>query len=75
MFCVFQDFAIKTVKSTHEFWKALISKKTSAGEINWWITHTQYVISTISDIFFHNIQYVIILHRVQFDRTMTAEHG
>lgn len=32
---VFQDFAIETVKSTHEFWKALISKKTGAGELNW----------------------------------------
>lgn len=30
-----QDFAIKTVKDTHEFWKALISKKTDAGELNW----------------------------------------
>lgn len=30
-----QDFAIKTVKSTHQFWKALISKQTSAGELNW----------------------------------------
>uniref|UniRef100_A0A3Q3MZ37 inorganic diphosphatase n=1 Tax=Mastacembelus armatus TaxID=205130 RepID=A0A3Q3MZ37_9TELE len=29
-----RDFAITTVKSTHEFWKALISKKTSAGELN-----------------------------------------
>lgn len=34
----FQDFAIQTVKSTHEFWKALISKKTDAGELNWWAT-------------------------------------
>ena len=33
--CVLQDFAIKTIKSTHEFWKALISKKTDAGELNW----------------------------------------
>lgn len=32
-----QDFAIKTVKDTHEFWKALISKKTDAGELNWWV--------------------------------------
>lgn len=31
----FQDFALKTVKETHEFWKALISKKTNAGELNW----------------------------------------
>ncbi|XP_023258545.1 inorganic pyrophosphatase-like, partial [Seriola lalandi dorsalis] len=29
-----RDFAIATVKSTHEFWKALISKKTDAGELN-----------------------------------------
>uniref|UniRef100_A0A671XW65 inorganic diphosphatase n=1 Tax=Sparus aurata TaxID=8175 RepID=A0A671XW65_SPAAU len=29
-----RDFAIKTIKSTHEFWKALISKKTDAGELN-----------------------------------------
>ncbi|XP_036073081.1 inorganic pyrophosphatase 2, mitochondrial [Oryzias melastigma] len=29
-----RDFAIKTVKSTHEFWKVLISKQTSAGELN-----------------------------------------
>uniref|UniRef100_A0A3Q3WKL0 inorganic diphosphatase n=1 Tax=Mola mola TaxID=94237 RepID=A0A3Q3WKL0_MOLML len=29
-----RDFAVKTVKSTHEFWKALISKKTDAGELN-----------------------------------------
>lgn len=33
-----QDFAIETVKTTHEFWKALISKKTDAGELNWWAT-------------------------------------
>ena len=32
---VFQDFAIKTIKDTHEFWKALISKNSSAGELNW----------------------------------------
>lgn len=32
---VLQDFAIETVKSTHEFWKALISKKTDAGGLNW----------------------------------------
>uniref|UniRef100_A0A8C7KJ21 inorganic diphosphatase n=1 Tax=Oncorhynchus kisutch TaxID=8019 RepID=A0A8C7KJ21_ONCKI len=29
-----RDFALKTVKETHEFWKALISKKTNAGELN-----------------------------------------
>uniref|UniRef100_A0A671SJB4 inorganic diphosphatase n=1 Tax=Sinocyclocheilus anshuiensis TaxID=1608454 RepID=A0A671SJB4_9TELE len=29
-----RDFAIKTVKDTHSFWKALISKKTDAGELN-----------------------------------------
>uniref|UniRef100_A0A3P9ATZ3 inorganic diphosphatase n=2 Tax=Haplochromini TaxID=319058 RepID=A0A3P9ATZ3_9CICH len=29
-----RDFAIETVKSTHEFWKALISKMTNAGELN-----------------------------------------
>ncbi|TWW81946.1 Inorganic pyrophosphatase [Takifugu flavidus] len=29
-----RDFAIKTVKDTHEFWKALVSKKTDAGELN-----------------------------------------
>uniref|UniRef100_A0A8C5HZ39 inorganic diphosphatase n=1 Tax=Gouania willdenowi TaxID=441366 RepID=A0A8C5HZ39_GOUWI len=29
-----RDFAIKTVKSTHEFWKALVSKATSTGELN-----------------------------------------
>jgi len=29
-----RDFAIKTVKETHEFWKALMSKKTDAGGIN-----------------------------------------
>ncbi|XP_051529595.1 inorganic pyrophosphatase 2, mitochondrial isoform X2 [Myxocyprinus asiaticus] len=29
-----REFAIKTVKDTHSFWKALISKKTNAGEIN-----------------------------------------
>ncbi|XP_062234351.1 inorganic pyrophosphatase 2, mitochondrial [Platichthys flesus] len=29
-----RDFAINTVKSTHEFWKALISKKTSASDLN-----------------------------------------
>lgn len=34
-FCILQDFAIETVKSTHEFWKALISKMTNAGELNW----------------------------------------
>ncbi|MED6237834.1 hypothetical protein ATANTOWER_022221 [Ataeniobius toweri] len=28
------DFAIQTVKSTHEFWKALISNKSNAGELN-----------------------------------------
>ncbi|XP_058649884.1 inorganic pyrophosphatase 2, mitochondrial isoform X2 [Onychostoma macrolepis] len=30
-----RDFAIKTVKDTHSFWKALISKNTDAGELNW----------------------------------------
>ncbi|XP_052362564.1 inorganic pyrophosphatase-like [Oncorhynchus keta] len=29
-----RDFALKTVKETHEFWKALISKKTNNGELN-----------------------------------------
>ncbi|XP_077086960.1 inorganic pyrophosphatase 2, mitochondrial [Siphateles boraxobius] len=29
-----RDFAIKTIKDTHSFWKALISKKTDAGELN-----------------------------------------
>ncbi|XP_067225587.1 inorganic pyrophosphatase 2, mitochondrial [Chanodichthys erythropterus] len=29
-----RDFAIKTVKDTHSFWKALISKKTDAGELS-----------------------------------------
>ncbi|XP_051968843.1 inorganic pyrophosphatase 2, mitochondrial [Xyrauchen texanus] len=29
-----REFAIKTVKDTHSFWKALISKKTNAGDIN-----------------------------------------
>ncbi|KAK2884680.1 hypothetical protein Q8A73_021154 [Channa argus] len=29
-----RDFAIKTVKSTHAFWKAMISKKSNTGEIN-----------------------------------------
>lgn len=29
-----RDFAIKTVKDTHSFWKALISKNTDAGELN-----------------------------------------
>ncbi|XP_068439447.1 inorganic pyrophosphatase 2, mitochondrial [Clinocottus analis] len=29
-----RDFAIQTIKSTNEFWKALISKKTNAGELN-----------------------------------------
>ncbi|KAF3853708.1 hypothetical protein F7725_014396, partial [Dissostichus mawsoni] len=29
-----RDFAIKTIKDTHEFWKALISKNCSAGELN-----------------------------------------
>ncbi|KAG7261031.1 hypothetical protein CRUP_001374 [Coryphaenoides rupestris] len=29
-----RDFAIETVKSTHEFWKALVSKKTNAGELH-----------------------------------------
>lgn len=32
---VSQDFAVKTIKSTHEFWKALVSKATDAGELNW----------------------------------------
>lgn len=45
-----QDFAIKTVKDTHEFWKALISKTTDAGELNWWvksrlIPQTEYTMS------------------------------
>lgn len=34
-FSVFQDFAIKVIKDTHTFWKALISKNTNAGELNW----------------------------------------
>lgn len=29
-----KDFAIKTIKATHGFWKALISQQTSAGELN-----------------------------------------
>ncbi|XP_019730183.1 inorganic pyrophosphatase 2, mitochondrial isoform X5 [Hippocampus comes] len=29
-----RDFAIETVKSTHQFWKALIAQKTDAGELN-----------------------------------------
>ncbi|KAK7904643.1 hypothetical protein WMY93_017250 [Mugilogobius chulae] len=29
-----RDFAIKTVKSTHEFWKAMITKQSDAGELN-----------------------------------------
>ncbi|XP_031416880.1 inorganic pyrophosphatase 2, mitochondrial [Clupea harengus] len=29
-----RDFAIKTVKETHVFWKALISKKSESGELN-----------------------------------------
>ncbi|KAL0964569.1 hypothetical protein UPYG_G00325770 [Umbra pygmaea] len=29
-----KDFAIETIKSTHDFWKALISQKTNAGELN-----------------------------------------
>ena len=40
--CVFQDFAIKTVKDTHEFWQALISKRTDAGELNWWVLMLHY---------------------------------
>lgn len=32
---MFQDFAIEVIKSTHNFWKALISQKASAGELNW----------------------------------------
>lgn len=30
----FQDFALDVIKSTHEHWKALITKKTDGGEIN-----------------------------------------
>ncbi|XP_061561607.1 inorganic pyrophosphatase-like [Phycodurus eques] len=29
-----KDFALETVKSTHQFWKALISRETAAGELN-----------------------------------------
>ncbi|GAA6107399.1 inorganic pyrophosphatase [Tachysurus ichikawai] len=29
-----KDFAIKTIKSTHDFWKALISQQTSAGALS-----------------------------------------
>ncbi|XP_062851290.1 inorganic pyrophosphatase [Trichomycterus rosablanca] len=29
-----KDFAIKVIKSTHDFWKALISEQTNAGELN-----------------------------------------
>lgn len=32
---VFQDFAIEVIKSTHNFWKALISQTANAGELNW----------------------------------------
>ena len=28
-----QDFAIKTIKSTHEHWRALVQKQTNGGEI------------------------------------------
>ncbi|MBN3312244.1 NPFF1 protein, partial [Atractosteus spatula] len=30
-----KDFAIEIIKSTHGFWKALVSKKTSSGELSW----------------------------------------
>lgn len=29
-----RDFAVKTVKDTHEFWKAMITKRSDAGELN-----------------------------------------
>ncbi|XP_067858777.1 inorganic pyrophosphatase-like, partial [Heptranchias perlo] len=29
-----KDFAIRVIQSTHAFWKALVTKKSSAGEIN-----------------------------------------
>ncbi|XP_061612539.1 inorganic pyrophosphatase 2, mitochondrial isoform X2 [Phyllopteryx taeniolatus] len=29
-----KDFALETVKSTHQFWKALISRETAAGELS-----------------------------------------
>lgn len=35
MFNVFQDFAIKVINTTHDFWKALITQKANAGELNW----------------------------------------
>lgn len=35
IFCLFQDFAIEVIKSTHKFWKALISQNSTAGELNW----------------------------------------
>lgn len=38
MFNVFQDFAIKVINTTHDFWKALITQKANAGELNWWVT-------------------------------------
>lgn len=31
----FQDFAIDVIKSTNNFWKALVSQQTSAGKLNW----------------------------------------
>lgn len=36
MLHLLQDFAIETIKTTHGFWKALISQQTSAGELNWY---------------------------------------
>lgn len=35
LFCVFQDFAIQVIKSTHNHWKDLISQKAKAGELSW----------------------------------------
>lgn len=36
---LFQDFAIEVIKTTHGFWKALISKQACAGELNWYKLH------------------------------------
>lgn len=38
-FFVSQDFAIEVIKSTHNFWKALISQQAKAGELNWYTLH------------------------------------
>lgn len=69
-YCVFQDFAIKTVKSTNEFWKALVSKRTDAGELNWWVLMLHFANSSRLYDVTHDISDISLSNWVKVDRTL-----